>query len=183
METRLGQWGAKFDEFMVRAGEAKAEAKNEHQKHADVLKVKHALALEKLDELKAAGSEEWKTLKIGLESAWNELGLALDKPVLLPTAQTRLAQMADALLQTKERNLTVEGHTDSSGSANYNLDLSQRRAEAVQSFLVGRGYDPARIQATGVGEARQVADNGSAEGRANNRRVEIVVSQDNPASP
>jgi len=59
-----------------------------------------------------------------------------NESVLLQTAQTRLAQIADALLQTKERSLTVEGHTDSSGSAAYNLGLSQRRADAA--VLPGR---------------------------------------------
>ena len=98
-----------------------------------------------------------------------------DQATLLPEAQTRLGQVSDALLATKERNITVEGHTDARGSESHNLDLSQRRAEAVRAFLVQRGYEPDKIQARGIGKARPVADNNSAEGRANNRRVEIVV--------
>lgn len=94
---------------------------------------------------------------------------------LLPEAQTRLNQVAEALLADKERSLLVEGHTDSQGSAAYNLDLSQHRAEAVRAYLIQRGYDPVLIQARGIGEERPIADNNSPEGRANNRRVEIVV--------
>lgn len=98
-----------------------------------------------------------------------------DDSVLLPEAQNRLNQVADALLQTKERNIIIEGHTDARGSESHNIDLSQRRAESVRQFLISKGYDADKIQARGIGKARPVADNKSAEGRANNRRVEIVV--------
>jgi outer membrane protein OmpA-like peptidoglycan-associated protein len=102
-----------------------------------------------------------------------------DQSTLLPEAQTRLNQVADALLATKERNIIVEGHTDSRGSESHNLDLSQRRADSVRSFLVARGYESDRVQAHGIGKGRPATSNDSAEGRANNRRVEIVVQ---PAS-
>jgi outer membrane protein OmpA-like peptidoglycan-associated protein len=69
----------------------------------------------------------------------------------------------------------VEGHTDSQGTDAHNLDLSQRRAESVRAALLARGYDASRVQAVGIGEARPVADNNTAEGRANNRRVEIII--------
>lgn len=94
---------------------------------------------------------------------------------LLPEAQSRLDQVAGALLADKDRTLVVEGHTDSQGSTAYNLDLSQRRADEVRGYLIRRGYDPVLIQAHGIGEARPIADNDSPEGRANNRRVEIVI--------
>jgi outer membrane protein OmpA-like peptidoglycan-associated protein len=95
--------------------------------------------------------------------------------VLLPEAETRLGQVADALLATKEHNLSVEGYTDSRGSDDHNIVLSQQRAEAVRSFLVARGYEPDRVVARGFGKAKPIADNHSPEGRANNRRVEIVI--------
>ena len=98
-----------------------------------------------------------------------------DQSTLLPDAQTRLNQVADALLTTKERNIIVEGHTDSRGSASHNLDLSQRRADSVRSYLVARGYEPDRMQARGIGKDRPMTSNDTAEGRANNRRVEIIV--------
>jgi outer membrane protein OmpA-like peptidoglycan-associated protein len=107
---------------------------------------------------------------------------ASNRSVLLPEAKTRLDQLAEVLLTTKERNLTVEGHTDSQGSVNYNLDLSQRRADAVRSYLVERGYQGDLIKAHGLGKGNPIADNGNAEGRANNRRVEIVIAHEPHAS-
>ncbi|MEA2699183.1 MAG: hypothetical protein QOI66_3454, partial [Myxococcales bacterium] len=100
---------------------------------------------------------------------------ASNESILLPDAQTRLNQVADALLQNKERTVIVEGHTDSRGSAALNQSLSQRRADAVRVYLISRGYPPERIEAHGIGPDRPLADNKSPEGRANNRRVEIIV--------
>jgi outer membrane protein OmpA-like peptidoglycan-associated protein len=98
------------------------------------------------------------------------------KADLLPAAQLKLNDVAAAL--TKEdpiSKIVVEGHTDSQGSASSNQELSQRRAQVVRDYLVTRGIASDRITAQGFGPTRSVADNTSAEGRANNRRVEIVV--------
>lgn len=103
---------------------------------------------------------------------------ASNQSALLPAAQERLSQVADVLLANRERNVTVEGHTDSRGSDSANMTLSQGRADSVRSFLVQRGYEPDRMKAMGLGEGRPVADNESAEGRANNRRVEIIIERD-----
>ncbi len=100
---------------------------------------------------------------------------------LLPAAQMKLNEVATAL--TKEdptSKMVVEGHTDSQGAADYNQDLSQHRAQAVRDYLVTRGIASDRITAQGFGSTRSIADNTSPEGRANNRRVEIVVQ---PATP
>ena len=100
---------------------------------------------------------------------------------LLPSAQVRLNDVATAL--TKEDPLSkmvVEGHTDSQGAEAYNQDLSQHRAQVGRDYLVTRGIASDRITAQGFGPTRAIADNKSPEGRANNRRVEIVVL---PASP
>lgn len=97
---------------------------------------------------------------------------------LLPQAQVKLDQVADALLAMRTRNLIVEGHTDSQGSDTYNQGLSQRRAEAVRDYLVRKGYPSNQIQSRGRGEGSPVANNNSAEGRANNRRVEIVIERE-----
>jgi outer membrane protein OmpA-like peptidoglycan-associated protein len=98
-----------------------------------------------------------------------------NKATLLPAAETRLNDVSDALMSTKERSLIVEGYTDSRGRDDANLVLSQRRADAVRSYIVSRGYEADRIEARGMGNSRPIAENDSAEGRANNRRVEIVV--------
>ena len=82
--------------------------------------------------------------------------------------------MADAL-RTSERTILIEGHSDSKGPASLNQDLSERRATSVRGYLVSRGVPPGRVRSVGLGSSRSVADNASAEGRANNRRVEIVL--------
>lgn len=104
---------------------------------------------------------------------------ASNQATLLPAAQSRLNQVAEALLSTnKDRKLTVEGHTDSQGSAAFNMELSQRRAEAVRSYLISRGYPGEMIETRGIGKVRPIADNASPEGRSNNRRVEIIVQRE-----
>jgi outer membrane protein OmpA-like peptidoglycan-associated protein len=103
---------------------------------------------------------------------------------LLPAAQARLADVASAL--TKEdptSKIVVEGHTDSQGTAPANMELSQHRAQAVRDYLVTRGIASDRITAQGFGLTRSIADNASPEGRANNRRVEIVVQPVASAKP
>lgn len=102
---------------------------------------------------------------------------ASDKSVLLPEARTRLGQVTAALIETKERHLEVVGYTDSQGKDAYNLDLSQKRADAVRTYLVTNGYPPDLVIARGAGNTMPIADNGTAEGRANNRRVEIIVGK------
>jgi outer membrane protein OmpA-like peptidoglycan-associated protein len=94
---------------------------------------------------------------------------------LLPAAQTRLDQVAQALV-AKDKTVIVEGYTDAKGSQKNNMNLSQRRADSVRTYLVTRGFPTEKITARGMGPDRPVADNGSAEGRANNRRVEIVIA-------
>jgi len=99
-----------------------------------------------------------------------------DKAALLPQAMNKLNDVADALIKgNPDSNITIEGHTDSTGSRDHNMVLSQQRAEAVKQALVGRGVSADRIKTVGVGPDRPIADNKSPEGRADNRRVEIVV--------
>ncbi|MGA7722036.1 MAG: OmpA family protein [Ignavibacteriaceae bacterium] len=121
----------------------------------------------------AAVKEEERGLVITLSGS---VLFASNKSELLPAAQDRLSHVADALLSTKERKLTVEGYTDSQGSYEFNKELSQRRADAVRTFLVSHGYPAELITANGIGKDDPIADNATAEGRANNRRVEIIVN-------
>lgn len=101
---------------------------------------------------------------------------ASGKSELLPAAQLKLNSVADALMQQDpDSKMVVEGHTDSQGGEAYNQDLSQRRAQTVRDYLVSRGMAADRATAQGFGPSRPIADNKSTEGRANNRRVEIVV--------
>lgn len=96
---------------------------------------------------------------------------------LLPTAQVKLNDVANALTQQDpDSKIVVEGHTDSQGSAASNQTLSERRAQVVRDYLVSRGIAADRVTSQGFGPTRAIADNTSTEGRANNRRVEIVIS-------
>jgi len=93
-------------------------------------------------------------------------------------AESRLSQVAEALTsRDPDSPIVVEGYTDSQGSRRVNEKLSKERAEAVRAYLISKGVAPDRIRAEGFGPERPVADNSSAEGRANNRRVEIVVGE------
>lgn len=104
------------------------------------------------------------------------------KSDLLPAAQLKLNEVANALIKEDPLSkIVVEGHTDSQGGVPYNQDLSQRRAQAVRDYLVSRGIASDRVTSQGFGSSRSIADNNSAEGRANNRRVEIVVQPSTPA--
>lgn len=100
------------------------------------------------------------------------------KSALLPSARGKLDQVVNALQSVRVRNLIVEGHTDSQGSESYNQVLSERRAEAVRDYLVQKGYLADHIQVLGKGESSPIGDNISPEGRANNRRVEIVIQRE-----
>jgi outer membrane protein OmpA-like peptidoglycan-associated protein len=95
---------------------------------------------------------------------------------LLDSSAPMMKKVVSALLVTKERELIVEGHTDSNGTAGGNIELSRQRAEAVRTYLIAQGYPASRIRAQGMGGDRPVASNGNAKGREKNRRVEIVVS-------
>jgi OOP family OmpA-OmpF porin len=88
-----------------------------------------------------------------------------------------LDNAANTLAQWGEVKVEVAGHTDSVSSDEYNLDLSQRRAETVRAYLIGKGIAAERLTAKGYGEASPVADNATAEGRFKNRRVELVPQQ------
>ena len=75
-----------------------------------------------------------------------------------------------------DTSLVVEGHTDSTGAAEYNLELSKKRANAVANYLVAQNMDPVRVAVTGMGESRPVASNAEPSGRALNRRVELRIA-------
>jgi outer membrane protein OmpA-like peptidoglycan-associated protein len=100
---------------------------------------------------------------------------ATGQSTLLPNAQEKLNQVATALREQSEQSITIEGYTDSVGADDKNQQLSLRRAQAVRDYLVSQGVPAERVQAVGRGEGSPVASNDSPEGRANNRRVEIVV--------
>jgi outer membrane protein OmpA-like peptidoglycan-associated protein len=99
----------------------------------------------------------------------------VNKSEVKPGMRERLSEIARALATVGNRHVLVEGHTDSTGADEYNLKLSRLRAEAVRSILVAGGVSPDRIESQGYGKTRPVASNATASGKAQNRRVEIVI--------
>ncbi|MGB2628063.1 MAG: OmpA family protein [Candidatus Acidiferrum sp.] len=98
------------------------------------------------------------------------------KYALSTDAQLKLAKLSGIIQAHPGLNLAIEGYTDNTGTPEFNLKLSQQRADAVRAFLVSQGLPPATISSTGMGQASPVADNSTAAGRKLNRRVEIIVS-------
>ncbi len=101
-----------------------------------------------------------------------------DQASLKPGAKEKLAKVSGILLAYPTLHLNVEGHTDSVGTDDYNLKLSQRRADAVRDYLTSNGISTANVQSVGLGKEGPVASNDTAPGRQQNRRVEMVVSGD-----
>ena len=97
------------------------------------------------------------------------------KASLTPSGQGILDEMAAALQKMAGKHIELIGHTDNTGLRQSNLALSLARAEAVRAYLAQRGVDPARVQVSGQGPDRPVADNGAADGRSRNRRIEFRV--------
>ncbi|WP_246357347.1 OmpA family protein [Pyxidicoccus fallax] len=102
-----------------------------------------------------------------------------NKDVIIKRSNKLLDNVASILKSHPEvEKVRVEGHTDNTGSADYNLDLSQRRADAVVKYLVGKGVAAERLEAKGFGPAQPIADNKTKDGRAKNRRVEFKIVGD-----
>jgi outer membrane protein OmpA-like peptidoglycan-associated protein len=91
-------------------------------------------------------------------------------------AREALAKLSGIVLNYPSLRLTIEGHTDSTGTAEFNQTLSEKRAGSVRDYLVGQGLDSGTLSAQGFGMDRPVGDNKTSEGRQKNRRVEIIVS-------
>lgn len=113
--------------------------------------------------------------------------IVLARPIVFETGSARLAAGMDELVGAiaeviqglpADRGVIVRGHTDDRGKRAANLALSRKRADAVLAALVARGIDRKRLRSDGVGPDVPIADNRTAEGRAKNRRVELVIVED-----
>lgn len=100
----------------------------------------------------------------------------VDKSDLTQQAQGVLSRLTATLLKVEIHGASVIGHTDSTGSSEYNLALSQRRAASVKMAMASAGMESARIRDQGMGESQPIADNDTEVGRAQNRRVVIIVT-------
>ena len=117
-----------------------------------------------------------KQTERGLVLTLGDVLFETGKADLRPGALQNLYPLVTFLQKYPERRVVIEGHTDSVGSDVYNLDLSERRADAVRDFLLQNGVKPAQLTTRGYGKASPVASNNTAEGRQQNRRVELIIS-------
>jgi outer membrane protein OmpA-like peptidoglycan-associated protein len=122
---------------------------------------------------------------VDLEARETERGLVITlgdvlfetgRSELKPGGQRELDKIAAALRDDRSATIAIEGHTDSVGGRDYNLDLSERRAASVRNYLAGQGIPASRLTSRGLGPDYPVATNSDAAGRQQNRRVEVVVS-------
>ncbi len=97
------------------------------------------------------------------------------KADLKPISKENIAKLANTLKKYEDTHILIEGHTDATGSDEYNLDLSRKRAQSVAGYLESLGVGSVRFTITGYGEVQPVADNESDSGRASNRRVELAI--------
>jgi OOP family OmpA-OmpF porin len=97
-----------------------------------------------------------------------------DSAELRPESLRELERVTQFMNQIPEATALIEGHTDSIGTEEYNLGLSERRAKSVYDYLVSRGINPARLQSLGKGESQPIADNSTEAGRQQNRRVMLI---------
>jgi outer membrane protein OmpA-like peptidoglycan-associated protein len=116
---------------------------------------------------------EQETLQVALSS---DVMFDSGTAYLQPGARDKLDQVADVLNRYSSTDVAIVGHTDSRGSKESNYELSRRRARAIADVLIADGVGASRISMRGEGESRPVATNATAEGRAQNRRVEISIS-------
>ncbi|HZH04350.1 MAG TPA: OmpA family protein, partial [Myxococcaceae bacterium] len=174
LETTRGQVQELQRQNQARAAELEAERQARLSAEQ-----KLAGAMKDLAEI-AAVKEEARGTVITLSGG---VLFASSKDTLLRTAQTKLDQVAEALkAESDDKNIVVEGHTDSRGPEIRNQELSLRRASAVRDYLVSRGVDASKITSKGLGEDRPLVGNSTAEDRANNRRVEIIIAAATPGA-
>lgn len=153
---------AKSDAMMARAETAEQKLIAEQQR---------AELQRQLELLQARPTDRGLVLTLG------DTLFATGKAELKSGATANLDRVSAFLREYPDRTAAIEGFTDSVGSEEYNLDLSQRRADSVKRYLVGQGVGSARLTSDGRGESSPVADNESAAGRQQNRRVEVVISE------
>lgn len=99
----------------------------------------------------------------------------VDSDVLRPASRENLTNLANSVQDYEGTEILVVGHTDATGPDSYNQALSERRANAARVFLLRQGVDPDRVEAVGRGESEAIADNDTAAGRQENRRVEVAI--------
>lgn len=164
-------------EARTREAERAEESARESQGRAEEASARAETLARRVEELEAERTERGLVLTLG------DVLFDVGKAQLLPGAQQEVDKVANFLSQYEDRNVLIEGFTDITGSASANLDLSQRRADAVRQALIERGISDRRIRTRGYGVEYPIAPNDTAAGRQRNRRVEIVISDEEGEIP
>jgi outer membrane protein OmpA-like peptidoglycan-associated protein len=167
MDTHSAQMQA--DAANQQAAMANQQAANANEQ-ADAATRQAAALQQQIDQLNAKATDRGLVVTLG------DLLFATGRSDLKGSAADHLGKLAAFLAQYPDRTVIIEGHTDDVGSAQTNLDLSQRRADSVKTYLVGQGIAGGRIAADGKGEEQPVAGNDSVTGRQQNRRVEVIIA-------
>lgn len=149
--------------------DARTEEAELARREAQALKAQIADLQSELSDLETRETERGVVVTVG------DVLFEVNKADLKAGAIRNLDTLVEFLQGYPDRKIRVEGHTDSTGAADYNLGLSQRRAQSVRDLLVDRGIGPGRITTEGLGEEYPVASNNSGAGRQQNRRVEIIL--------
>jgi outer membrane protein OmpA-like peptidoglycan-associated protein len=156
------------------------EEKKKRDKLADEAKRIRMDAEARFSELKSSLIQVKKDAR-GLIISMSDILFAFDKADLTPELQTSLAKIAGILLVYKKSKVLIEGHTDNKGTKDYNQKLSEKRAENVMNFLVVQGIKADRLKAVGYGQTKPIATNQTKEGRQQNRRVDLVIKDEETA--
>ncbi|MEN9848634.1 MAG: hypothetical protein RL368_1374 [Pseudomonadota bacterium] len=125
--------------------------------------------------IKSASDLEFFETDKGTVLTIGEVFFEFDKANLLPLAERKMDRLAEIIQTYQTRKVLITGHADALGETAYNQNLSERRAHTVLNALVKRGVSASRLKAQGVGESRPIASNTNAEGRQQNRRVEMLI--------
>ncbi len=169
-ELAVTNAGGKRDQILLEARTAEADESKRQVAFDQVLIAEQERQLRELNAVKT---------ERGLVITLNDVLFRTDMAQLEPNGVRTVQKLADFLRQYTQRNVLIEGHTDSTGSHIYNQELSDRRAHSVRMALIDNGISSNRIASHGYGEAYPVASNDTAANRQLNRRVEIILSDDN----
>ncbi|MDO9622877.1 MAG: OmpA family protein [Pseudomonas sp.] len=171
-EQNLGKASAERANARLSARDAQIDARDAQ------LNARDAQIKELQDSLNAKKTERGTLVTFG------DVLFDLNRAELKPGGMNNINKLAQFLQQSPERKVIVEGYTDSTGSAAYNLSLSQLRANSVRMALIKMGVGPERIVTQGYGKEYPVSGNDTSSGRSMNRRVEVTISNDNqPIAP
>ncbi len=165
-EKEVQRLAKEKDQVLLKSRELEAD---KARKEARAKEQKLAQAEAEIAELKGKLTDRGIVLTLG------DVLFATGRATLMPGGLQTVDRLANFLQKYPDRNVLIEGHTDSVGRAEYNMGLSQRRADAVRKALMDRGIGAERITTKGYGESYPVASNKTAAGRQENRRVEVVV--------